>query len=154
MCRAQPSKQVYVVTTEQSGDESDDSLYQLEEVGAVHHQQTKQFFTALQVLETAGDTEIQCQLDIGATCNVMTLTDLCNIKQCGNPHMNSSTARLRLYNGPIIPVLGEVDLRCKVNERQETITFKVIPGNRIHCCQATLGIDQHQQCLHCGRSRQ
>ena len=130
VCRAQPSKQVHVVTTEQSGDESEDSLYQLEEVGAVHHQRTKQFLTALQVLETSGDTEIQCQLDTGATCNVMTLTDLCNIKQCGNPQMNSSTARLRLYDGTIIPVLGEVDLRCKVNERQETITFKVISGKQ------------------------
>ena len=63
VCRTQLSKQVHVVTTEQSWDESDDSLYQLEEVGAVHHQWTKQFFTTLQVLETAGDTEIQCQLD-------------------------------------------------------------------------------------------
>ena len=38
VCRAQPSnKQLHVVTTEQSGDESDDSLYQLEEVGAINH---------------------------------------------------------------------------------------------------------------------
>ena len=66
VCRAQPNnKQLHVVTTEQSGDESDDSLYQLEEVGTVNHQQRKQFFTALEVIEAAGNTVVQCQLDTG-----------------------------------------------------------------------------------------
>ena len=130
VCRQQPSKQVHVVTTEQSDDDSDDFLYQLEEVGTVNHQHTKQFFTVLQVLETTGERDMQCQLDTGATCNVTTVTDLCNIRQHGEPQLNPSTAKLKLYDGTIIPVLGEVDLLCKVNERQQAINFKVIPGKQ------------------------
>ena len=45
------AKQTSTCRAEQSDDESDDSLYLLEEVGMVNHQQTRQFFTALQVLE-------------------------------------------------------------------------------------------------------
>ena len=117
-----------------SEDESDDLLYQLEEVGTVNHQQTRQFFTSLQVLEKTGDTMIQCQLDTGATCNVMTLDELCNIKQQSDPQMDSSTAKLKLYNGTMIPVLGEANLQCKANEKQKNINFK---ANRNHYCLVT-----------------
>ena len=130
VCRQQSSKQVHVVRAEKSEDESDDSLYQLEEVGTVNHQQTRQFFTSLQVLEKTGDTMIQCQLDTGATCNVMALDELCNIKQQGDPQMDSSTAKLKLYDGTMIPVLGEANLQCKANEKQKNINFKIIPGKQ------------------------
>ena len=130
VCRLQPTKKVHVVMTEHSDNESDDSLYQLEEVGAVNHQQTKQFFTVLQIQEAMGETEIQCQLDTGATCNVMAINDLCCIKQQGDPQMDSSTTKLKLYDGTIIPVLGEINLQCKANEKQQLINFRIIPGRQ------------------------
>ena len=80
-------------------------------MGTVNHQQTRQFFISLQVLEKTGDTVTQCQLDTGATCNIMMLDELCNIKQQGDPQMDSSTAKLKLYDGTMIPVLGEANLR-------------------------------------------
>ena len=82
------------------------------------------------MLEKTGDTVIQCQLDTGATCNVMTLDELCNIKQQGDPQMDSSTAKLKLYDGTMIPVLGETNLQCKANEKQKNINFKIIPGKQ------------------------
>ena len=48
---SQANNSVHPVRAEQSEDESDDLLYQLEEMGTVNHQQTRQFFTSLQVLE-------------------------------------------------------------------------------------------------------
>ena len=60
----------------------------------------------------------------------MTLTDLCDIKQHGDPKWTPPQESLSFdypSDGTIIPVLGEVDLLCKVNERQQTINFKVIP---------------------------
>ena len=120
------------MVAEHSEEESDESIYQLEEVGAVSHQQAKLFTTALHIIEEMGRTSIQCQLDTGATCNVMTLTDLCVIKQHGNPKMESTTAKLRLYDGTIIPVIGEATLkgqwegarhRLQDNLRQTKTTF-------------------------------
>ena len=44
--------------------------------------------------------------------------------------MDSSTAKLKLYDGTMIPVLGEVNLQCKANEKQKNINFKIIPGKQ------------------------
>ena len=59
----QPQKQVHMVVEE--NEESDESIYQLEEVGAVTHHQTKKFTTSLQIVEITGNTAVQCQLDTG-----------------------------------------------------------------------------------------
>lgn len=82
------------------------------------------------MLEEWGETAIQCQLDTAATCNVMTLTVLCEIKQHGNPAMESTTAKLKLYDGTIIPVLGEATLKCKVNRMGSNVNFKIILGKQ------------------------
>ena len=60
----------------------------------------------------------------------MTLTDLCVIKQHGNPRMKPTTAKLRLYDGTIIPVEGEATLKCKANKQEQDITFKIISGQQ------------------------
>ena len=75
---------------------------------------------------------IQCQLDTGATCNVMIWNDLCEIKQHGNLSMEPTTVKLKLklYDGTIISVIGEVTLRCKSKEKQLDINFKIIPGKQ------------------------
>lgn len=114
----------------QSEEDSEESVYQLEEVGAVQHSKTKQFTISLQVLEEMGETFIQCQIDTGAICNVMTITELCEIKRHGNPVMESTTAKLKLYDGTIIPIVGEATLKCKVNEERYDINFKIISDNQ------------------------
>ena len=118
------------MVAEHSEEESGESIYQLEEVGAVSHQQTKLFSTTLYITEEAGETSILCQLDTGATCNVMTLTDLCVIKEHGNPRIKPTTAKSRVYDGTIIPVVGEATLKCKANKQEQDITFKIISGQQ------------------------
>ena len=90
-----------------------------------------QFMTTLHVIEETGKTAIQCQLDTGATCNVMSLNDLCGIKQQGNPPMKFTMAKLKLYDGRVIPVLGEATLTCSYKEGQwQDIMFKTICANQ------------------------
>ena len=87
VCKLQPSKQVHPVRAEQSEDESDDSLYI--PTGRSGDSKPSTDKTILHLTtgagEKTGDTVIQYQLDTGATCNVMALDELCNIKQQGNP---------------------------------------------------------------------
>ena len=64
--------------------ESDDAVYQLEYVGTVQHSEATKLFTKLQVLDEMGGTTIECQLDTGAKCNIMTFADLWSIKQHGD----------------------------------------------------------------------
>ena len=44
--------------------------------------------------------------------------------------MEPTTAKLRLYDGTIIPVIGEATLRCKAKGKEQDIKFKIIPGNQ------------------------
>ena len=93
----------------------DESVYYVEFVGAVEHQQSKRFFVPLRFFDEYGEALVRCQLDTGATCNVMSSDRLCEIKQSGNPVMQLTTAKLRLYDESLV---------------QHLLNFKIVPGSQ------------------------
>ena len=134
MCRLNQQKQqsrqqVHQVTEEQEED-SDESVYQVEYIGALHHNEGKKFFIPLHILDESGDATIKCQLDTGATCNVMSFNDLCAIKQHGDPQLASTTAKLKLYDNSFLSVQGECNLLCEVNGKRHKLNFKIISGTQ------------------------
>ena len=56
------------------------------------------------------ETKLKCQLDTGAICNVISYRDLSIIKQDGNPQMENSKTKLKLFDGSLMKSLGEVYL--------------------------------------------
>ena len=72
----------------------DESVYCIEFVGALDHQQRKRFFAPLRFFDENGEALIQCHLDTGATCNVMSFDRLCEIEQSGKPAMQPTRAKL------------------------------------------------------------
>ena len=56
-------------------------------------------------------TELDCQLDTGATCNVSSHQDASIISQDGNPALQQSKVKLRLFDGSVMETLGEVTLK-------------------------------------------
>ena len=71
-------------------------------------------------------TEIGCQLDTGATCNV-THRDLSIINQYANPKLQQSNVKLRLFDGSVMHPLGEVKLRVN---KEHCLKFQVINGKQ------------------------
>ena len=62
----------------------DETVYCIETVGAVEHKVGgggKNFFVLLCYSDDSGETKVSCQLDTGATCNVISFNKLCEIKQ-------------------------------------------------------------------------
>ena len=112
------------VQEESSSD--DEPVYCIETVGAVEHQQRKRFFAPLRFTEGIDEVLVQCQLDTGATCNVMSFDTLCDIKQSGKPAMQPTTARLKLYDNSLVQALGECKLQCKFNGAQHLLNFKIV----------------------------
>ena len=55
---------------------------------------------------------VDCQLDTGATCNVMTHADLCAIQETKKPTMELSTSKLKFYDNSTLQVLGQQTLDC------------------------------------------
>ena len=108
----------------------DESVYCTESVGVVEHQHKRQFLVALCFFEENGETLVQCQLDTGDTCNVMSFDKLSEIKQSGKPGMQPTTSKLRLYDGSLVQALGECDLQCKYKGNQHLLNFKIISGSQ------------------------
>ena len=57
------------------------------------------------------ETKLKCQLDTGATRNVLSYRDLSVIKQDGNCQMESSKTKLKLFDGSLMIVIIGTDLQ-------------------------------------------
>ncbi|CAB4031928.1 Hypothetical predicted protein [Paramuricea clavata] len=79
-----------------------------------------------QDIETEFRKDLECQLDTGATCNVMSYDDLSRITQIGYPKLHSSTAKLRLFDGSMMKPLGVAHLKVERNQVTENLVFQVI----------------------------
>jgi hypothetical protein len=61
-------------------------------------------------------TSVQCQLNTGATCNVMSHKTLCNIMKRKNPKVTKSMVHIRAFSGNHIEVMGETIVPVKRND--------------------------------------
>ena len=88
--------------------DTDEFFYKLEEVSSVQAR-GKQFYTPLEFCnpDTSYKTKLDCQLDTGTTCNVLTHRDLSVICQSAHPAIKNTKVKLRLFNGNVMKPLGE-----------------------------------------------
>ena len=107
----------------------EDCIFAIESVGAICHNHQNQYSVSLKFMHSGRNTVIKCQSDAGATCNVMSYTDLC-VQQSNNPRMLSTTTRLKFYNNDTVCALGECTLCCQYKRSNYYIHFKIIPGTQ------------------------
>ena len=100
----------------------DEACLNLETVSLVDTK-ARQWFTEIQFFKSPKDdftTSLSCQLDTGATCNVLCLDNLSAITQLGDPPIQKSTVKLRLFGGSTIKPIGECDLQVKYHDTKHT----------------------------------
>lgn len=151
VCLSKGSNDVKALRSEETdsgSDDSDEYAYKIEEVGSVKTK-GKQLITKLSFRDTnsRSNTDLDCQLDTGATCNVISHRDLSIINQDVNPTLKQSNVKLRLFDGSVMNPLGEVTL--KVNN-EHCFKFQVVNGKHkpilsAETCQQLelLKINQH-----------
>lgn len=71
-------------------------------------------------------TELQSQLDTGATCNVMSLTDLAVITQTGDPSLKSSKVKLRLFHSSLMKPHGVATLKMHRDGSTTQLNFQIV----------------------------
>ena len=111
--------------------DTDGFFYKLEEVSSVQAR-GKQLYTSLEFADPNAryKTKLDCQLDTGATCNVLTHRDLSVICQTGHPALQASKVKLRLFNGAVMKPVGEVALNVqKEGQSPHMLKFQVIEGD-------------------------
>ena len=121
--------------------ESEEEIFTIEHVGAVKHNRKGQFFVPLCFNHELGSTTIDCQLDTGATCNVMSMTDVCEILHTTNPPIQPEATQLRCYDNTVINTLGQCTLQCSYQSNTHLLEFKVIDGDHKPLLSGTTCMD-------------
>ena len=107
---------------------SDDSCLRVETVSLVQTK-AKQSFADIKFFKSAQEnftTALACQLDTGATCNVISLDDLSATAQLGEPPLNESSVKLKLFGGSTMKPIGECSLQIKHNGTRKSLQFQVV----------------------------
>ena len=89
---------------------------------------------------------VECQLDTGATCNVMSKDDFFRVTgKCDLCGMPSSSARLRLYDGSVIKPLGQYTFEVQ-RIPGLCLTFQIVNSRQ----KPLLSADTCQKCQNLG----
>ena len=114
-------------TSDEESEENDDPLFKIEEVSNMKTN-GKQINANLVFSDMKEDyhTELQCQLDTGATCNVVSLRDLAVITQTGDPPLKSSKVKLRLFDGSLMKPHGVATLKIHRNGSTTQLNFQIV----------------------------
>ena len=114
-------------TSDEESEENDDLLIKVEEVSNMKTN-GKQINTTLVFSDMKEDyhTELQCQLDTGATCSVMSPRDLAVITQTGDPPLKSSKVKLRLFDGSLMKPHGVATLKIHQNGSTTQLNFQIV----------------------------
>lgn len=69
---------------------------------------------------------MKCQLDTGASCNVVGLDWLCDILRNNNPDMSPTTVNLKVFGGNIMEPIGEITLKVKHKNVEYSLLFQIV----------------------------
>uniref|UniRef100_A0A8B9JE72 ribonuclease H n=1 Tax=Astyanax mexicanus TaxID=7994 RepID=A0A8B9JE72_ASTMX len=96
-----------------------DDLYATEHIGSMRAKGKKWYVK----LHIQGKLQ-QCQLDTGATCDVMSLNNKMSLAP-KTPLLPSST-KLKLYSGQLMPSLGLFSTSCSINDKTHNLEFEIV----------------------------
>ena len=118
----------------EQSDETEETtgLYNVvETISQMKHRYSQEFLVKLKFKEGGRKVNMHCQIDTGATCNVMSFTDLCSLKQSSKPVMRPSKSKLRFYDNSTVKVLGEVELICDTKTGKKLLNFKIVRSTQM-----------------------
>ena len=70
--------------------------------------------------------QLVCQLDTGATCNVISHRCVVQVLQNGDPPLRKSNSHLRLFDGTLILPVEEVTLKVERKGNRRDLRFQVV----------------------------
>ena len=129
VCMAKKKGVVNFVQESQDSSDSEESVLKVEDVSSVESCGNRWFAMLTFYCEhNKLETKLKCQLDTGATCNVISYRDLSIIKQDGNPQIEGSKTKLKLFDGSLMKSIGEVNLQVIHGGQPQVLKFQVFSG--------------------------
>ena len=68
---------------------------------------------------------VKCQIDSGASYNVISHSLVCKLLQDGNPKLQESKSKLQMYDGSFMIPYGVIDIKREVNQARTKSQFQV-----------------------------
>ena len=118
VCKSSKDKHIRQLDDFDEELDSEDSIYHVTQQG-----KKSQYFAKLQVSAPSGEKVIKFQLDTGASCSTMTVSDYQKIT---SEAPRQSNARLRLYDGTVINPVGCATFQCKAKDTRKKIHFEIV----------------------------
>ena len=129
VCLASKEKIHVAEEAEGYGYESEESLLKIEEITAISGC-GKQLTASITFL--IGETykeQLICQLDTGATCNVISHRNLVQLLQDSDPPLLKSNTKLKLFDGTLMQPVGETMLAAERKGKRLDLKFQVVESS-------------------------
>ena len=128
VCQAKKEK-VHVAEEAEAkeyGYESEESLLKIEEITAIKGSGKQLTARITFLIEEMYKEHLVCQLDTGATCNVISHRNLVQLLQNGDPPLIKSNAQLKLFDGTLMQPVGEIMLTAERKGKRLDLKFQVV----------------------------
>jgi len=123
------SKEKVHVAEEADGYDSEESLLKVEEITAITGSGKQLTSSITFIVEEEYQEQLVCQLDTGATCNVISHRNLAQLLQNGNPPLCKSNAQLKLFDGTLMQPVGETTLTAERRGERVDLRFQVVESS-------------------------
>lgn len=136
VCNSKKQNRVNFVEEEEEYDshDSDLSLLTIETVAAVtgkgRQLLAKLNFCVKDCEQANLKVPVTCQLDTGASCNVISYRDLSVLMQVGEPPLDVSQVKLKMFDGSTLKPIGETLLKVEHKGKQHSLSFQVVAESR------------------------
>ncbi|UYV79187.1 K02A2.6-like [Cordylochernes scorpioides] len=128
--RIQKPKQMKVRAIQEQDESSDEAVLQLRRPYAAGNIKKHKWMVKL-LFETANQAvSLECQLDSGSTCNIMSLDDYRWVMQERSNNLDISNARLENFGGVILKPVGQKYLDCYFKENKYNLLFQIVNINQ------------------------
>ena len=101
-----------------------------EDVGAVQENDSNEYAIDVNFRAKGHGSQLSCQIDTGASCNVMSFKDLCKLMESSSPEIKQTRTKLRFHDNSTVKVKGEVELKRTINQKRHTLLFKIIDSSQ------------------------
>ena len=106
--------------------DSEESILKVEEISAIKGQGKQMTSSITFLVDDDEKVPLVCQLDTGSTCNVISYTDLVQLLQDGNPPLNVTKSKLKLFDGTFMQPVGVTTLTVVRRGKQYDLQFQVV----------------------------
>ena len=69
---------------------------------------------------------MECQIDSGASCYVISYSLICKLLQDENPKLQESKSKLQMYDRSVMITYGILDIKCEVNQAKTKQQLQVV----------------------------